>query len=191
MHNWAENIPQENTNPAPQRDWTPAQVLDRLTDGHPVTIKCLSLTQPWASLVAVGAKRYETRSWRRTWVSHPIAIHAAKALPRECEDLAWHNPFRAALQAGGYVGEHGEINVLALERGTIIAVGWLVACHRAEAIRDSLSVQERAFGDFSDGRWAWELADVRRLADPIHVRGALGLWEWSGVLGPTVKKEDM
>lgn len=26
-------------------------------------MKAISLWQPWASLMAVGAKRYETRSW--------------------------------------------------------------------------------------------------------------------------------
>jgi hypothetical protein len=27
-------------------------------------MKCLSIIQPWASLIAIGAKRYETRSWQ-------------------------------------------------------------------------------------------------------------------------------
>jgi hypothetical protein len=37
---------------------------------------------------------------------------------------------------------------------------------------------ELEFGDFSPGRFAWELADVVRLPQPIMARGARGLWEW-------------
>lgn len=39
----------------------------------------LTLTQPWASLVVLGEKRYETRSWRppAARIGERIAIHAA------------------------------------------------------------------------------------------------------------------
>lgn len=43
-------------------------------------MKAVSLWQPWASLIACGAKTIETRSWPapRTVVGQRIAIHAAK-----------------------------------------------------------------------------------------------------------------
>lgn len=40
-------------------------------------MKALTIWQPWASLLACGAKQYETRSWA-TYYRGPIAIHAAK-----------------------------------------------------------------------------------------------------------------
>jgi activating signal cointegrator 1 len=40
-------------------------------------IKAISLHQPWASLIARGYKKYETRSWPTSYRG-PIAIHAAK-----------------------------------------------------------------------------------------------------------------
>jgi hypothetical protein len=40
-------------------------------------IKCISLWQPWASLVAVGAKRIETRGWATAYRGR-LGIHAAK-----------------------------------------------------------------------------------------------------------------
>ena len=40
-------------------------------------MKALTLTQPWATLIAVGAKRIETRSWGTSYRGR-IAIHAAK-----------------------------------------------------------------------------------------------------------------
>ncbi len=44
-------------------------------------IRGLTLTKPWATLVALGHKRIETRSWSTVYRG-PIAIHAAKGLPR-------------------------------------------------------------------------------------------------------------
>src|SRR4051812_42520238 len=46
-------------------------------------VKVLSLTQPWASLVAIGAKQIETRSWR-THYRGPLLIHASAGFPGEC-----------------------------------------------------------------------------------------------------------
>ena len=40
-------------------------------------MKCLSLWQPWASLVVIGAKRFETRSWPTNYRG-PLLIHAAQ-----------------------------------------------------------------------------------------------------------------
>ncbi len=40
-------------------------------------MKAITLWQPWATLVAIGAKRFETRSWS-THYRGPLAIHAAK-----------------------------------------------------------------------------------------------------------------
>ncbi len=40
-------------------------------------MKAITIWQPWASLLACGAKQYETRSWATSYRG-PIAIHAAK-----------------------------------------------------------------------------------------------------------------
>lgn len=37
---------------------------------------------------------------------------------------------------------------------------------------------QRPFGDFTPGRYAWLLADVEALAEPVPARGRQGLWEW-------------
>lgn len=47
-------------------------------------MKAITLWQPWASLVAVGAKTIETRSWS-TKHRGPLAIHAAAKRPRNHE----------------------------------------------------------------------------------------------------------
>jgi hypothetical protein len=37
--------------------------------------------------------------------------------------------------------------------------------------------QEHAFGDYSAGRYAWLLADVQALPEPVPCKGARLLWE--------------
>lgn len=44
-------------------------------------VRALSLHQPWASLIAVGAKTIETRSWR-TEHRGRLLIHAARHIAR-------------------------------------------------------------------------------------------------------------
>ena len=61
----------------------------------------LTLTQPWATLMAIGAKLNETRVWRthyRGW----FAIHAGKGFPGGCQELCFLEPFKSALAAAGY-----------------------------------------------------------------------------------------
>ena len=55
-----------------------------------MTMKAISLWQPWASLIACGAKPYETRSWAppRDLIGKPIAIHAAKKIDRGAAEFA-------------------------------------------------------------------------------------------------------
>ena len=158
----------------------------------------ITLTQPYASLVAVGAKKIETRSWS-TGYRGPIAIHAGQGLgpvggERGLVELVRSEPFHGALLAG--LGEFGTWD---LPRGAIVAVATLVDCvratgdgyieHRATRLLDKVSAQERAFGDYSPGRYAWLLADVRRLPEPIPARGALGLWTVPAEIEAQIVKE--
>jgi hypothetical protein len=61
-------------------------------------MKALSLWQPWATLVSIGAKRIETRSWP-TKYRGPLAIHAGLTRRRELDLLCLEDgPIRAALE---------------------------------------------------------------------------------------------
>lgn len=53
-------------------------------------MKAISLWQPWASLIACGAKPYETRDWAppASLIGQPIAIHAAKKIDRGAAEFA-------------------------------------------------------------------------------------------------------
>ena len=131
----------------------------------------LTLTQPWASLVSIGAKKVETRSWR-TGYRGPLAIHAAKGWTADDRALLWEPDFRRALEPTGLVDYR--VPHLHLPLGAIVATAHLVSCVRTED--DTVEATELAFGNYSPGRWAWSLIRVHALPEPIPCKGALGLW---------------
>lgn len=135
-------------------------------------MKALSLLQPWASLVIVGAKRWETRSWRapRWVISQTIAIHASKKFGEEERTQTLEPSFSGPLKADGLI-TLGDV-----PRGVILGTVRVQSCWEVEGIRHELSETEREYGNYFDGRFAWELVDLRRLVQPIPARGALGLW---------------
>lgn len=65
-------------------------------------MKVLTITQPWATLVAIGAKQIETRSWP-THYRGPLLIHAAagygKGGLRGHRELCGTEPFCSILNA--------------------------------------------------------------------------------------------
>ncbi len=140
-------------------------------------VKAMTLTQPWATLMAVGEKRVETRSWQTDYRG-PLAIHAAKGFPQAAEELCEEEPFCRTLEKVGYRWRPDrKRNAWALPVGQIVAVGWL---DRIERITKNYPVAalEKAFGDYTSGRYAWHFESVYRLRSPLAVGGSLGLWSW-------------
>ncbi len=128
-------------------------------------MKALSLTQPWATLVIQGRKRFETRGWP-TYHRGQIAIHASKGMPAYAKEAA---------------REFG-LEPDALPRGVILGTVHLVGVAPTADVKKALQWAEDhlelAYGDYDEGRWAWQLVMPREFAEPIPARGALGLWEW-------------
>ena len=153
-------------------------------DGGSV-VKAISLTQPWATLVALREKRIETRSWTTSYRG-PIAIHAAKAMPDYAVDVLSEEPFRATL--GLHFRDDDPLTWGdRLPRGCIVAVAELTHCFRLNEMAETwarkcgyegrLPRHEAGFGDFTAGRHGFLFSLVRALPEPIPCRGALGLWE--------------
>lgn len=159
-------------------------------------MKTLTLTQPYATLVAIGAKLIETRSWD-TRYRGPLAIHAAagygKGGVRAHKELCGTEPFCSVLNAAAarWLAERSDLRDMVehpfMPMGAIIAVCRLTAIYRIteQGVEDFCPqppANEIAFGDYSPGRYAWLLTDVHALATPIRCKGTLGLWEWQGSL---------
>jgi hypothetical protein len=136
-------------------------------------MKALSLIQPYATLVLTGAKRYETRSWQ---TSHRglLAIHASKTVPLEIQAVCLEEPFASALRAAGYE------SAVDLPRGVVLGTVELVAVIAVAALDlEQLSPQERAFGDYGPGRYAWKLTNPYLFDAPRQCIGRPGIFDFN------------
>lgn len=137
-------------------------------------IKCVSLWEPWASLMAVGAKRNETRSWPTSYRG-PILICASKKRIPELPELLNLPAFKRGLSPLRQPGDRIVKDLLGrLSFGMAVAVVDLVDCVRAESV-ESFPFDEREFGDYTPGRWAWITKSVRRV-EPFPITGHQGIW---------------
>ena len=119
--------------------------------------KALSVRQPWAELILAGRKNYELRTW---WTAYRgrVWIHAGRCVERAFLD-------RASLDA------------VRLPTGAIVGSVEIAACDPFTLqIADEMRTTGSWFGSWQPAMFAWELRDVRRLAEPIP---------WQGVLAST------
>lgn len=97
-------------------------------------MKAITLWQPWASLIALGAKTIETRSWQTSYRG-PIAIHAAASTP----GLLWEKQRdgKRILEIGDYTAERDRTGFLLrgpvawpyrLPQGAVVATATLTGC---------------------------------------------------------------
>jgi hypothetical protein len=112
-------------------------------------MKALSLWQPWATWIAEGYKTIETRDWPARYRG-PLLICAAKRL-----DRVYHEE---------YPDDRFPL-------GKALAVCALVDCRPMRKGDEAAAMCE-----CEPGRWAWVLADVRRIL-PFPVRGSQGLFD--------------
>jgi hypothetical protein len=167
-------------------------------EGDVAEIKCISLWQPHASLVAFGEKPFETRHWS-TRYRGLLAIHAAKredniTTPGSGEFAKafievsekhgwgeWYWPEAEALDAMGRntsPGKHWK------GLGAILCICEVIACVPTEStllndlLTDRIFPHWHVFGDFSANRYAWRLRNVRRFREPIPLKGRQGIFNW-------------
>lgn len=166
-------------------------------------MKAVTIWQPWASLIPMGLKKYETRCWPTSYRG-PIAIHAGKKTdPNVFEGLLRSQRTIEHLMKLGITPE----NIESLPHGAIIATAelvnvWKIVFHPGTDINkakhiligaESLTTdkhapdfgayfvpteQEMAFGNWAPGNYAWELQNVKMLPAPIPIKGKQGLWDW-------------
>lgn len=135
----------------------------------------LSLTQPWATLVAIGAKRFETRSWGTSYRG-ALAIHAAKGFPAWARECCEQEPFRSALAHAHFYSWRQ------LPTGVIVAMSDLDNCtptntfHRSEKFEQFQQTDEYKFGDYSANRFVWKLNNITQLEVFVPCMGAMKLW---------------
>ena len=132
-------------------------------------MKAITISQPYASLIASGEKWIENRTWHTSYRG-ALAIHAGKGTQYMTrKELA------------------------AVPHGCIVATARLVECVELSTVRilcgpgaksDREMHSGRAWTEIRDhkhaeGPWLWILSDIVALPEPIPFCGAQGLWDWN------------
>ena len=158
-------------------------------------MKVITIHQSWATLIALGEKRFETRGWA-TKYRGPIAIHASKKDPRLMmrslpHDISTNAFDRLYTKLGVKSGA-----LARLATGSVIATANLTECYKVHIDHSGDAVlmvgnvpkvwigegsNEYEFGWYEEGRYAWELTNVKLLDKPIPAKGQQGLWNWGGL----------
>lgn len=124
-------------------------------------MKALTISQPYASLIASGEKWVENRAWGTDYRG-PLAIHAGKG-----------TQYLDKQQLAEY------------PTSQIVAVCDLVACisiagprrwDRSTVLADGITVDDVFKHMHTEGPWCWVLKHVRRLPSGVWCRGMQGLW---------------
>lgn len=110
----------------------------------------ISLWQPYASLIAVEAKPFETRHWAppRRLIGKRIAIHAARKIEGESSLLAWkvaHGRYgdELARKLAASIEGFSRADLLGNFRGVLLPIGCVVCTAVLDAV---FQVGERAEG---------------------------------------------
>lgn len=158
-------------------------------------IKAIVLYQPWASLIMIGAKPWEFRSWsyvERGVGVRPddrVGIHASKRpiKPQEVEDLLARLDDPSC--STGLIAPKARPLLTELLRAHrcrgVIDVGALLGTARIGEPVLSTSVMPGWKGLVNDSdrlehcKWAWPMTGARPLVPPEHVRGAQGFFNVS------------
>ncbi|MHB1773386.1 MAG: ASCH domain-containing protein [Acidimicrobiales bacterium] len=216
-------------------------------------MKALSLHQPWASLIAIGVKKVETRHWTTSYRG-PLAIHAAattsgldglkvarygwvgayctgrvsdevshvagcdcdedeETVGERCmsnsthehallrEEGAYGFSVAAKLPLGAVVATCDLVDVvpiadvdfaprlphvqpsrhadtLLLCRPTTSYYGGGGVSGTFDSWESEDITDQRAYGDFTPGRFAWLLENIVALPEPVPAKGRQGVWEW-------------
>lgn len=129
-------------------------------------MKALTIHQPYASLIASGAKRVENRRWKINYRGL-LAIHAGQG-------TAFLSP--------------GELEKY--PTGVVLATAELFACFHINEIRGAYeagkelpgltakAVAELAEHKFTEGPYCWVLRRIQPLKTPVRHMGRQGLWDF-------------
>ncbi len=128
-------------------------------------MKALTISQPFASLIASGEKWVENRTWE-TRYRGPLAIHAGKG-----------TQYLTRRDLDGYPA------------GAVVAVAQLVGCANLwdwsgytpsdDELFPNTKTRLKAFLDHehTEGPWCWILEDVTPVQPPVLATGRQGLWD--------------
>lgn len=145
-------------------------------------MKAITVWQPWAGALAAGIKENETRGWA-TKYRGPLAIHSAvKEIQHTWSSVYMNDAAREVICRRLDLPEIFD-GPATFPMGCILATAELVDCIRITPdLVATLSPDELALGNYTMCRYAWKLANVNLLPEPIPIKGKQGLWNWEALL---------
>ena len=149
-------------------------------------MKVISLLQPWATLVVMGHKKIETRSWNTKYRGE-ILIHASVGKNKDGLKL-WHNKIWdkfpdfanmhfVELPFGEIIGKVNLVDTFPTEMCKMPAHLELRQWYYNGKLVD-WSKQEEAFGDYSPNRYGYLLSDPVKFSHQYPIKGSLSLWNF-------------
>lgn len=137
------------------------------------TIACLSVRQPWASLIVAGIKPIENRKWYCAYRG-PLLIHVGKTWALD-EQLAQNS----LLEIANAMGDQRRRDLLITARsllGGLIGVCDMVGCVHE---KEWLSLGWAAYDGYTNwfvGPYGFRLANARAFPSIIPYKGMQGLF---------------
>lgn len=159
-----------------------------------VALKAITIWQPWASLIMIGAKPYEFRpkSYLRyigaPKVEERVVIHSAvRAVKKpEIEDLLERlgtNADMTGLEPN--LARPLLERVLAAHKCQMLPLGCGLGTAVLGKPRNASTMfgghvadSDRAGADETAFNWAWPMLQIESFDAPIPMRGAQGFWHW-------------
>lgn len=139
-------------------------------------MKAITIKQPWASLICMGIKDIENRSWP-TKIRGRILIHAS------VKPVKYHSALEFFGEDRLIVIKEKIGDVPSLPLSSIIGSVEIVDCvsKSHDSIRDSKSI-------WADSNcWHWVLSNPILFPEPIPVKGKLSFWDYPNIIA---EKED-
>lgn len=123
-------------------------------------MKVISIKQPWATLILLGYKEYEFRTWKTKYRGE-IYIHASKMVEKDA--MKHFEDLNLDIKTGCIIGK---VNLEDVKEVT------------EDFENDLIKKNEQVYG-FSKGRggYAWKMSNPTSI-EPIYVNGKLGVWEY-------------
>jgi activating signal cointegrator 1 len=137
-------------------------------------MKAISLLQPWATLVVIGAKRIETRSWNTKYRGE-LLIHASARMDKAQKALTHSEPFWQYLKKLDELPLGAIIGKVNLSETSTTDFFKTAAQAKLKGIKWEHELQ---FGDYSPGRYGWLLKDALQFDGPIQQPGNRSLWNF-------------
>ena len=120
-------------------------------------MKCLTIKQPWASLIINGYKEYEFRTWKTNYRGK-IGIHAGMATDKRIKKF---KDYKIDYINGAIIGEAEIVDCILVDK----------------KVKEELLAKNYLIYENSEG-YAFVLKNIVKYDKPIYVKGKLSFWNY-------------